>query len=164
MKRLYLTLALCALMLALLPVAPALAVTPSAPFLAHLAYMFAHASVLHWIVNAWTLLVLHNTFRWYRCLAAYLLAVGASFVPCVMSRPSLGASVFSCFFLGLITPHLWHSGKRSSVLMMAALLLLGFFLPGIAAGLHVALYLCGILFIRLERLARSLIELFSTPR
>ena len=159
MKRLYLTLALCVLMLALMPVAPALAVSHLSPLTSHLFYMFAHANVLHWLINAWTLLVLHNTFRWYRCLAAYLLAVAASFVPCsvIISRPTMGASALSCFFLGLITPHLWHSGKRSSVLMMLALLLLGFFLPGIAAGLHVALYLCGLLFINLERVARSFI-------
>lgn len=155
--RLYATALCCTAMLAAIPFAEIMAVTASAPIYTHFIYMFAHANIFHWLVNSWSLLVLHNAFRWYRCAAAYIIASAVSFVPfLVAAKPTVGASVFTCFFLGYIAPHFWATRQRSVVLITASVLALGLFLPGIAAALHITLYLAGIIFYYIERTIRSI--------
>lgn len=155
MFNLYATAAAVIIMAALIPVSPSLACQAGESGHAHrhFLFVFAHAGVLHWAANSWALLVLHNTFRWYRLAAAYATAVTLSFVPC-SAQPVLGASALTTFFFGFATPYFWRT-DRTAVAMMAPLLLAGCFLPGIAAAFHIVPFVCGFLFYAAERTVRS---------
>ena len=174
MTKLYLTIAAIIVMAALIPLAPLMALPPveEASLIRHFIYMFGHATILHWAVNAWALLVLHNLFRLSRLIAAYLLAVLISFLPHssflishfsfsvseVEARPIIGASVITCFFFGMLASHLWRRGERLSPYMMAALIIIAFFIPGIAAMPHLLMFLAGIMSYHFERLLHSFIR------
>lgn len=162
MKRLYITAVICIFMLPVIPFAPVLAVSASAPLYTHFTYMFAHASILHWLVNSWAFLMLHNTFRWYRCITAYACAVIASFIPATVPAGSpaglLGASALTCFFIGFITPHFYLTRNRFNLALIAVTFILGFILPGIAALLHVIIFALGILMWFAESIAYSFLH------
>ena len=169
MIKLYLTIAAIIAMAALIPFASSVALQPmdDDSLIQHFIYMFGHATVLHWAVNAWALLVLHNLFRPSRIIATYLLAVLISFLPPFVlyaatslkhMQPILGASVITCFFFGLLMLHLWRQGERLSACMMAALIIIAFFIPGIAAMPHLLMFLAGILWYHFERMLRSFIN------
>ncbi len=162
MRTLYSTVAAVLLMAMFIPNAQELATSPVTPVYTHFVYMIGHATFLHWFINAWTFVLLHNTFRWYRLLVAYLLAVAVSFLPYVatVSQPLIGLSAITTFFFGFITPHLWRR-NRSSVYIMAGILLVGIFLPHIAALLHIILYLLGIVYYRIEHFIRNLYNFIS---
>ncbi len=134
-----------------------LATSPSAPLYTHFIYVFGHANLLHWLINAWACLVLHNVFRWYRLLVAYACAVGATFLPyvCTDAHPVLGLSSVTTFFFGVITPYLWRT-NRMAVKMMLALLAIGIFLPHIAALLHIIAFATGYLYAHLEKAIRHI--------
>ena len=157
MKKFYVTLAAVIIMAFLIPFAPYMAVTDHSPLTTHLLYMFAHGNVLHWAINGWALLILHNVFRWHRLLFVYLLAVALSFlIPHLLSgiAPVLGASVITTFFFGLITPYYWHHDRLTAVLM-ATLLIVSCVLPGFAALYHIIPYLCGLIYRQIERIIHS---------
>ncbi len=159
MKTLYATAVALMLMLIAVPNADELATSPTAPTYTHFVYMFGHATFLHWFINAWSLLLLHNTFRWYRLLVSYLLAVLVSFVPCaeVVPQSLIGLSAITMFFFGLITPYLWQRNK-SAVWMMIGILLAGFFIPHIAALLHITIFMLGLAYYYIERFIRNLFD------
>lgn len=160
MKRLYVTAAACAIMAALIPFAPDMAVVLDGSLESiapHFLFPFGHANLLHWLINSWSLLVLHNVLRWYRFLLAYVLAVVLSFVvPYIISdsQPVIGLSVITTFFFGYITPYYWAHNK-SVPLMMMALLVIGCFLPGITAVFHIVPYVVGVVYCHIERTIRS---------
>lgn len=153
MIRLYLTITAIAIMAALIPFAADLAVSSSSPLTTHFCYMFGHAGILHWAVNSWALLVLHNLFRPSRLIAAYLLSVAISFAS-FTQQPVIGASVITCFFFGFMAPHLWHKDRLSACMMMA-ILLIAFFIPGIAAVPHLLMFVAGLVWLYAERLIRT---------
>ncbi len=157
MKTLYATTVTVLLLAIFIPNAQELATSPAAPLYTHFVYMFGHASFLHWFINAWSLILLHNTFRWYRLLTAYIVAVLVSFVPYVatQSQPLIGLSAITTFFFGLITPHLWQRNK-TAVWMMIIILLAGIFMPHIAALLHIIMFLLGLVYYHVERFIRNL--------
>lgn len=138
------TIVTCLLMLAGIPLAEKLAVTNTSAWYTHYLYIIGHGGFIHWIVNAWTLLVLHNLFRWYRVIAAYAICVleGYYLLP---ELPMVGASVFTCFFIGFATPYLWRK-SRLTVGMTLALLTLTCILPGFAGVQHIASYSAGVVF------------------
>jgi membrane associated rhomboid family serine protease len=137
----------------LVPMAGSMASSDESPFYTHFVYMFGHANFLHWIINGWAMLVLHNLFRPHRLEVCYLLAVILSFIPNISgdSDGLLGASVITTFFFGFLTPHIRRTDKTSAY-MMLALILVGFLIPGIAALPHLLMYLCGIGYFCLEGL------------
>ena len=170
MTRFYATLAAIIIMAALIPLAPEMAVSHSVPTdMSHFVYMGGHANVLHWFINSWALLVLHNIFRLQRLIVAYVLAVIVSFIPPVtislslevpfvaissQQLPIIGASVITCFFFGMLNNHLWLSDRLTACLVVA-LLFIGFFIPSISAIHHVLMFLAGIAWFYIERLIRS---------
>ncbi len=169
MKRFYLTLGAIIVMAALIPQASEMAVSPSSPLASRLCYMFGHANVLHWAVNGWALMVLHNIFRVYRLIVAYVLAVAVSFIPSVtvslsldvpyvavssQQLPIIGASVITCFFFGMLNDRLWITDRLTACLV-AALLFIGFFIPGISAVHHLLMFVAGIAWFQVERIIRS---------
>lgn len=154
MIRFYSTLFACLIMMVLLPYADVMAVSQSSPVYTHYIYMFAHAGWLHLAINAWTLLVLHNLFTWYRLLASYICAVLISLF-LLPDLPMVGASVISCFFLGFIMPHTWRR-SRLTILLTLSLLLFTCLLPGMAGLPHVASYIVGLLFVYAEGFVRDL--------
>ena len=153
MTRFYITLMTVLAMGCLIPLAPILAVSADSPIYTHFVYMFGHANLLHWLVNGWGLLVLHNLFRSYRVVVCWLFAVFITFTPIAASCSQMGligASVLTTFFFGFLTPHLRKTDKTAA-LQILAIIVIGFFLPGIAAMPHLAMYLFGLVFFYLER-------------
>lgn len=154
MTRFYATLTACLLMAILVPMADRMAVGRDTPPYTHLIYMAGHAGWLHWAVNAWSLLVLHNLFRWYRMLAAWLWAVGISFIH-LPEKPLIGASVITCFFIGFYLRRLWTKDRLTAA-MTIGLLALTCLLPGFAAFAHVSATAAGLLFYHAEMEARKI--------
>ena len=122
----------------------------------HFVYLFGHASWLHYIINVWTLLVLHNLLRWYRVLTAYLWSVLLSYI-LLPDLPMVGLSVFNCFFIGFAAPWLWRRDRMTVILTMC-LLLLTCVVSGFAGVQHVASFGFGVVFCLGEWKIRSLRE------
>ena len=99
MKSLFITFAFSLLILPLILLRDSFACLPVSPLYRHMLYIFAHASIIHWLCNSWSLLVFHNLFRPSRLIVAYVLSVLVSFLP-LSKLPILGLSVVVCFFLG----------------------------------------------------------------
>lgn len=154
MNKFHVTIFVCLLMALTVPFTEQLAVTKDSPLSTHFLYIVGHDGYLHYTINAWSLLVMHNLFRWYRVLAAYLCAVMLSFIA-LPTQPMVGASVFTCFFFGFTAPWLWHK-DRLVLLMTVALLLLTCILPGFAGVPHVAAFAFGIAFSFVESYVRRL--------
>ena len=166
MTKLYITLIAAALLLPGIPLAPLVAVSEASPLYTHFVYMFGHANLLHWVINAWALLMLHNILHPSRLVVAYMLAVMITGIPYVVpdvtsgSQGLVGLSVINCFFFGFILPHTIRTDKLSA-LMMTALMLVGFFIPGIAALPHVIMYVCGCAYFYIEGVIHSFIGLYN---
>lgn len=144
MNRFRITILACVLMALAVPFTDRLAVSHDSPLYTHFLYCVGHDGYLHYTINAWSLLVIHNLFRWYRVIAAYLFAVFLSFVA-LPSQPMIGASVFTCFFFGFSAPWLWRK-ERLLLILTVALLLLTCVLPGFAGIPHVAAFSFGVVF------------------
>jgi hypothetical protein len=144
MNKFRITILACLLMLLAVPFTEQLAVANGTPLHTHLLYVVGHDGYLHYLVNAWSLLVMHNLFRWYRALSAYLFAVLLSFIA-LPDQPMVGASVFTCFFFGFTAPWLWVR-ERLVLILTIGLLLLTCVLPGFAGIPHVASFSFGVLF------------------
>lgn len=148
MLRFKITILACIIMAVLVPLTDIGAVSKDSPFYTHFIYIAFHNGYLHYIINAWSLLVMHNLFRWYRVLTAYTFAVFISYVA-APPQPMVGASLFTCFFFGLIALYLWHK-SRLALILTAALMLLTCFLPGYAGIQHVMAFSFGFLFSLIE--------------
>ena len=154
MRRFELTIAVCLSMALLVPYTDKLAVYGTSPAYTHYLYVMGHAGWLHYAVNVWTLLALHNLFRWYRMATAYALAVIIGYVM-LPELPMVGASVITCFFIGFATPYFWRK-SRLSVFMTIALLAMTCILPGFAGVQHVVMYVAGFAFSWAESAVHSL--------
>ena len=141
MNKFRITIIVCLCMMALVPNTETLAVSETSPLYTHFVYFLGHDGFLHYAINAWSLLVMHNLFRWYRVVVAYLFAVGLSFVA-LPEQPMVGASVFTCFFFGFTAPWLWYK-ERLLLCMTIGLLLLTCILPGFAGIPHIASFVFG---------------------
>ena len=156
MRRFEITIAACLLMAAALPFPDVFAVSEDSPIYTHFVYLFGHSGVIHYLINAWTLLVVHNLLRWYRLIAAYLWTVGVSYV-LLPDQPMVGLSVFNCFFIGFAAPWLWRR-DRLAVVLTAGLLLLTCVISGFAGVQHVASFVAGAAFFFGERCVKWLKE------
>lgn len=160
------TVCLSLLMLFLLPYAPAMAVHPASTpllygamhctaLLTHILYIFAHASILHCIINTWCLLCLSAVITPLRFSLALFFAIAISFTPLV-TAPTVGFSVILFFFYGYLA-RLMYARRALGLVFLIAFLALGLFLPWIAAGLHIAMFLLGILSWHIEGFVRTII-------
>lgn len=151
MKKLYLTIIFSLSLLPLILIRDSLSCAPSAPLYTHFVYMFAHASLLHWTANTWSMVVFHNLFNPHRLLAAYVFSVLASFLPLSIGevKPVLGLSVIVCFFLGMSARWLYHNSKLALCLSLATVII-SCFLPGFAGGYHVIMFVIGTLYFHVE--------------
>ena len=156
MNRFKITIAVCMLMLAAVSFTDLLAVSHGSPLYTHFVYVFGHDGYLHYIINAWSLLAMHNLFRWYRVTAAYAFAVLLSFVA-LPAQPMVGASVLTCFFFGFTAPWLWRK-ERMLLILTVGLLLLTCVLPGFAGIPHVLSFSFGLLFSFAEGFVHSIIS------
>ena len=155
MKRLYAVTLAVIIMAFLIPLAPYMAISGDSPYYTHFVYMFGHANILHWLINGWALLVLHNLFRPYRLFIAYILSALMTFSPLIShTSPLVGSSVLTCFFFGFMLPWLYYKSKVSAF-MMTALILVGFFIPGIAALPHLIMFVSGFCWCFVERIYHS---------
>lgn len=151
MKQIITTVLPLLLMLSLVPLHERMAVSSSSPFYTHFIYMFGHAGLLHWIINAYALFVMHNLCHPSRLAVAWAAAVILSFIY-LPQLPVIGASVFVTFFLGFMSLRLW---QRQRLLFWMSLLLVsvGFLMPNIAALYHLAMMAAGLAWNRVEWLA-----------
>ena len=146
MIKLYFTIILSIILLALLPFSQQLACSPHAPLYTHFVYMFGHASFLHWACNCWSLLALHNLFRPSRLIMSYALSVLISFLPVAnVGSGVIGISVVVCFFVGFLSRYLYHT-NRSALFMTVAVLVGSCFLPGFAGYYHIIMFTLGALY------------------
>lgn len=157
MRTLYITLVSVALMALIIPLHRFLAVSSSSPSYTHFVYMFGHASLIHWAVNSWCIIMLHHHFRVIRMTIAWGMSVILSFVY-YPSLPVLGASVIISFFMGLTAPWL-YAYKRLAFWQMLLLMTIGCFLPHIAGVYHVVLFVLGFIYAKVESVVNSIIRL-----
>lgn len=156
-KAISLLLALLVLVLSFLP-APhwqAVGICQGASWTARLAYPFFHVNPLHAAINAWCLLsvVFIYEVSCRRLLLAYALAVTipvdtlSAILP--LHTPAVGLSGPIFVLFGSIS----FEVRRVTYyqLSMAAYLLLGFLLPGVAAYVHLYCYLCGLIIALLNK-------------
>ena len=167
------------MMLPAIPLAGFFAVSPTSPTYTHFIYMFAHANIFHWAINAWGITILHRLYTPARCIAAYTTAVAISFLPSTLnsqlstlnsqlstlnpqlSTPTLGLSVITCFLLGGLIRYCWKRNKTAfwqAVTFLAA----GFFLPNFAATYHLLAFLAGTIYFAVERNVRSFLQFSKT--
>ena len=167
------------LMLFLIPFAPVFAVSASAPLYTHFIYMFAHANILHWLFNAWGLLIMHKLFTLPRCITAYLIAIAISFLPSPSllgrvgerlshlssfifhlsssspllggPRGALGFSVILFFFIGYLI-FFFRKRNKTAFLQVILFIIIGFFIPNMAATYHLLAFLSGAIYFKIETL------------
>ncbi|MBR5689820.1 MAG: hypothetical protein IKX17_05190 [Prevotella sp.] len=158
------------LMLALIPFADYCAVSSTSPIYTHFIYMFAHANVFHWLLNAAALVILHKILSLPRVATAYITAVAISFLNCQLSiinyqlsiRPQavLGFSVILYFLVGTIIRNAWKHDK--TIFWQTILFLtIGFFLPNIAATYHLLPFLAGFIYHPIEQNIRSFLQFYT---
>lgn len=139
------------LLLPLIPLHSRMAVSPDSALYTHFVYMAGHANIIHWLINGWTLFVLHNLYTVSRLIVAYILSVALSFVY-YPDRPALGASVIVAFFTGFML--IWLYQRRRLVFwQLMILIVVGFFIPHVAAMYHLVMMAAGLIYNRLEWLA-----------
>lgn len=154
MKSLFITFAFSLLILPLILLRDSFACLPVSPLYRHMLYIFAHASIIHWLCNSWSLLVFHNLFRPSRLIVAYVLSVIVSFLP-LSKLPVLGLSVVVCFFLGFAARYLYLE-NRLGMFLTLALLVGSCFLPGFAGLYHIIMFIFGFLYYPVEGLLRRI--------
>lgn len=110
--------------------------------LARLAYPFAHASVLHAVLNCWCLLSLAFIagISFWQLLVAYVIAISYPSV-FLSSVPVVGFSGVCFALLGMVA--LSVRRKLYYQFWVWLMLVLGWFFPNAAAGLHLWCYLWG---------------------
>ena len=154
MKSLFITFAFSLLILPLILLRDSFACLPVSPLYRHMLYIFAHASIIHWLCNSWSLLVFHNLFRPSRLIVAYVLSVLVSFLP-LSKLPVLGLSVVVCFFFGFAARYLYLK-NRLGMFLTLALLVGSCFLPGFAGLYHIIMFIFGFLYYPVEGLLRRI--------
>lgn len=132
------TLALIALMGALLPVSDRLAES-------RWTYMLGHGGWLHYALNMATALLLWKAASPGRLTVAYACAVACAGLP--TQRPVVGWSVMTCFILGTLAGRMPARKRLGLAAGVAATALL----PGVATGHHAALLALGYLYGKVER-------------
>ena len=144
-------------MLVALPFNSLLATKADAPLYTHFVYMFAHADILHWAINAWAILAMHRIISVRMAAVAYIAAVILSFFA---KQPTVGASAMVFFVFGCLTPTLL-SHRKIFLLQIIIYLAVAFLLPGVAAGLHCAAYIVGIIYIGAHKTAYQIKRIFD---
>jgi membrane associated rhomboid family serine protease len=167
MKKFIASIIVALLMFPLIPFASVFAVSASAPLYTHFTYMFAHANILHWLINAWGIIIIHKLYSPSRCIAAYLIAVTISFIPLlggtrgtfsifnfqfsIRATPALGFSVILFFFVGYLI-FLFRKQNKTAFLQVILFIIIGFFIPNMAATHHLLAFLSGAIYFKIETL------------
>lgn len=106
-----------------------------------LLYPFVHANIFHALGNLVVLWQCMSKFnvRWH-VLVFYAIAVT---FPLTSSTPIVGLSGFLYAWIGFIMP--WVKAKLYYNCIITLIILAGFFLPGMAVGIHIYCYVVGML-------------------
>lgn len=117
-----------------------LALSADSGFMQHILYPLAHANLLHYAVNGFSLLFLSVYMTWQRTAWAYAFSIlcGYLYIP---SLPLLGCSTVIYYYLGMLFVH-YNSWNRFHLLSVSFAAL---FIPGIAAMTHIIMMAFGIL-------------------
>lgn len=156
MRKIELSLFALLIMLLLVPVHSVLAVSASSPLYTHFVYMLGHANYLHWAVNAISILCLIPLYTARRMIIAYTASVLLSFIPSSLiphpeSIPIVGASVIVCFFVGFMSVWLWKC-RRLTFWQLVLFTVITVFIPNVATGYHIAMFIVGLIANRIEYL------------
>lgn len=127
----------------LLLVGDKMAVSETSPWWTHIAYMFGHASWLHFVLNGFGWMCMREIVTPGRTLTAMVIA---ALLPAT-SIPTLGWSVVLYYYMGLCMGAMPAGAK----IRMLLLVCVGFFIPWIAAQHHAAMLLSGWLIRKVER-------------
>lgn len=114
------------------------------PWYGRLGYPFAHANILHAMVNSWCLLSFAFAYdiSWKQLLAAYIIAI--SFPNSLLDAiPVVGASGVCFALIGIVA--LRSKRRVFFQFWVLSILAVGFLFPSCAAWLHVYCYLLGLL-------------------
>lgn len=126
------------LMLAALPFPEYFAYGPSSPTWKCFLFMFGHAGIMHWLMNGIGWLMMWKIATPGRTFVAYLFsACAVLFLPA--DENILGWSCVIYYYLGLCLAHMPHA-RRWKVFLLT---FIGFFIPHIAASVHLALLAAG---------------------
>lgn len=126
----------------LLPFCHEMAVSSNAPAYTHYIYMFAHANGLHFVLNGIAWAFLWRIITPARTISAYLAAVAISFLlPAITSDTVVGWSVIIYWYWGFILAYM----PRNARLRFLTLIVISFFIPGLAAAWHAAMLAIGYL-------------------
>lgn len=132
------------LMGALLPISPSLSLSgwDSSP-VSFFLWPFAHANVLHCLVNLWAWIWLWPLVTWSRLCLAYAISFLAGLAHIAITPhplPLLGFSGIIFFFVGASVP---LRPLKSVLISIAFLVLPVLFFDTIAAGVHIITFVCG---------------------
>ena len=119
-----------------------LAVSETTPAVRRFTYQFAHAGMLHALVNCWCLLSVEfvREVSWRKLLAAYI--ISAIFPSVLLSATPIVGCSGACFaLLGMCA---LGEGVRYHIFIVAVLSI-GFFMPSMASWLHLYCYAAGLL-------------------
>lgn len=158
MTRLIIIIVVSLVMLVLTPFKGVLAISADSPWYTHITYMFAHANILHWAINAYALVLLHHHITLTAVVTAVVTAVGISFLP--VSSPLLGASVITFFFVGTLATRLYRYNS-TAFWQCIIFLIVAFFLPAIAALQHLIAFLIGMAYHTISNLIQSYRTFYS---
>lgn len=171
MIKLYLFFIAAVVMLIIIPLSPFLAVSTESPFYTHIIYMYAHANILHWSINTCSIFFLYRIISPLRFLAAWLASILISFIP--SEKPVVGLSVIIFFFTGIIMSRLFRYYRNSKryrcfpgeqktmIIQTIIILIIGFFIPNMAASFHLAAFIAGCLYSLIERECQYLVSFFK---
>lgn len=108
-------------------------------------YMFGHAGWLHYALNGIGWLMMREIATPARTIAAYLISVSAIyFIPC--EEPVLGWSTVIFFYTGMRMAHM----PRKRIMRIILVTAISFFIPHIAAMIHLYMLVAGWMIRRLE--------------
>lgn len=129
----------------LLPIDPhCIGIYEGAPAFTGFSYQFFHASWPHLLINVWCLLSLVFTYdlSMWNLFWAYLISAAISIVPIYGTLPTIGLSGFCFALIGIAGFSV--RDKRLYHTWAIGIILLGFFLSGVNASLHLFCYLAGL--------------------
>lgn len=108
-------------------------------------YMFGHAGWLHYMLNGIGWLMMWKIATPTRTACAYLLSVSAAYmIP--HDEPVLGWSTVIFFYTGMCLAHM----PRKRIIRIALVIAISFFIPHIAALMHLYMLIAGWMIRRLE--------------
>ena len=116
------------------------------PWYNHFTYMLTHSSVLHYALNGLAWIFFFRITSPFKIISAILFgAIGSYILP--IDDNTVGWSAVIFYLYGIV----FSLMRRSVRIKMIILILISFFIPGIASLLHMYMLICGFITSKLIR-------------